>query len=161
MLSFNQMINQYKLDPHPEGGYFKEVYRSDENIDTTSKRSLNGKRSLNTAIYYLLGSDDQSSFHRIKSDEIWHLYAGGPLDIHVLLPDKSYKKQTLSADSQDGSFVQIIPKYAWFAAKPVDKYVFAGCTVAPGFDFHDFEMAEEETLLKDYPAYQKIIRQFF
>mgnify|MGYP006295252479 CR=1 FL=1 len=156
-------IDKLKLTKHPEGGYFKEVYRSNEIV---SKKGLpqryNSFRSFSTSIYFLLKSGEFSAFHRLKSDEIWHFYEGVPLWIFILFPNGKLATVTLGQDpAKQQQFQVAIPKGAWFAAKPAEKGAFSlmGCTVAPGFDFDDFELARQEVLVKRYPQHEKIIRQ--
>lgn len=155
-------INHLNLQPHPEGGYFKETYRATENIPAASLPDrFNGDRSFSTAIYYLLQQGDYSAFHRIKSDECWHFYAGGTLYIHVLESDR-YSCIKLGTQIDAGeTFQYVVPANAWFAAEPANASTFslAGCTVAPGFDFLDFEMADKQELITAYPAHSNIVRR--
>lgn len=137
-------INNLKLQPHPEGGYFKETYRATENILANSlPKRFSGNRSFSTAIYYLLQQGDFSAFHRIKSDECWHFYAGKTLLIHIIEADGTYSCVNLGTNVDTGETFQfVVPANAWFAAEPAEASAFTlvGCTVAPGFDFLDFEM---------------------
>ncbi len=142
--SASYWIKQLELLPHPEGGYYKEVYRAKESIKKSALNPrFNGTRDHSTAIYYLLEEGDFSCFHRIKSDEIWHHYDGGVIHIYHL-ENKKIKLLKLGLNIEEGeSPVCVVPKNTWFAALPAPgtKYVLSGCTVAPGFDFEDFEMA--------------------
>jgi predicted cupin superfamily sugar epimerase len=143
-------IEQLDLQPHPEGGYYKEVYRDE--ISYPPHNNFKGDRNYSTSIYYLLERGVSSSFHRIKSDEIWHHYDGGCILIHYFENDKLIT-QKLGKEILNGESPQIVvPKNTWFAAEPEDgcEYALMGCTVAPGFDFSDFEMAKA----KDLQAYQ-------
>lgn len=157
-------INHLQLKAHPEGGYFKEVYRSGEFIQ---KRGLpsryNSFRSFSTSIYFLLKSHEFSAFHRLKSDEGWHFYKGSPLQVHILLPGGKLVNLVLGGTPTRKEHLQFtIPKGSWFAAKPIEKdsYSLIGCTVAPGFDFDDFELAKTEELLRAYPQHRKLILNF-
>lgn len=157
-------IKHLGLESHPEGGYYREMYRSGEFIQ---KRGLPTRyssfRSFSTSIYFLLKSDQISAFHRLKSDEGWHFYEGSPLEIHILFPNGKIHVVHLGADpSRKQLFQFIIPRGTWFAAKPINPGTFSliGCTVAPGFDFDDFEMADPATLIKSFPQHQGIIRKF-
>ncbi|MCW3110738.1 MAG: cupin protein [Segetibacter sp.] len=153
-------INHLNLQPHPEGGYFKETYRATEGIPAASlPKGFNGDRSFSTAIYYLLRQGDYSAFHRIKSDECWHFYAGGTLHIHVIENDHYACIKLGSKIDAGETFQYVVPANAWFAAEPAENTIFslAGCTVAPGFDFLDFEMADKHDLLAAYPRYDNII----
>ncbi len=156
-------INHLALQPHPEGGYYKETYRAAENIPANSLPSrFTGNRSFSTSIYYLLQQGDYSAFHRIKSDECWHFYAGETLLIHVIEDDGTYNCVQLgSAIDKGETFQFVVPATAWFAAEPAGNSAFTlvGCTVAPGFDFKDFEMADKRSLLSAYPGYKEIINR--
>ena len=156
-------INLLQLQPHPEGGYFKETYRASENIPVGALPTrFTGKRSFCTAIYYLLQQGDHSVFHRIKSDECWHFYEGGTLLIHIIENDGNYYCIKLGKDLASGeTFQYVVPANTWFAAEPAPNSVFslAGCTVAPGFDFADFEIADKENLLSSFPQNADIIHR--
>ena len=158
-------IRRLGLKKHPEGGYYRETYRSSERID---RRGLptryRGGRHLSTAIYYLLPQGQFSAFHRIQSDEIWHFYEGDPLTLFLLLSKGRLVRKPLGRNLSKGESPQVlIPRGTWFAAAVISSkkggtgYALAGCTVAPGFDFSDFEMARRETLLKKYPARRRWI----
>ena len=163
IMNATYLINQLQLQPHPEGGYFKETYRSDESIayEALPKR-FTGERNFSTAIYYLLKSGDRSVFHRIKSDECWHFYEGGTLLIYVIENDGNYYCIKLGKDLAAGeTFQYVVPANTWFASEPAPGSIFslAGCTVAPGFDFADFEIANKEFLLSSFPQNAEIINR--
>jgi len=153
-------IKHLELLPHPEGGYYKETYRSSETIASVALPDrFEGDRSFSTAIYFLLRSEDRSVFHRIKSDEVWHFYQGSLLLIYVL-QENELKIIKLGSDVEKGESLQVvIPANCWFGAHVAQQNSFAlcGCTVAPGFDFRDFEMADRQDLLKKYPGFEKEI----
>jgi len=155
-------IDNLDLKPHPEGGFYKETYRATENIPGAALAGrFNGARSFSTAIYFLLRSQDKSLFHRIKSDELWHFHAGSTLAIYVL-SEKGLALHKLGSRLDEGDTLQVVvPANTWFGAKVVDgnAYTLAGCTVAPGFDFQDFEMATTAQLLNDFPSHREIIHQ--
>lgn len=156
-------IEQLHLEPHPEGGYFRENYRSQGIIPASGLNNYFGSRSFSTAIYYLLKGGDFSSFHKVKSDEIWHFYAGASLNLHVILPEGTLIKKVLGTDFDNGEHLQIvIPGNHWFAAECTDAagYTLAGCTVAPGFDYQDFELAKFGQLSAQFPMHQDVIRRF-
>ncbi len=157
----NFYITHLNLQPHPEGGYFKETYRAAESFPADGlPNRFNGDRSFSTAIYYLLQQGDFSAFHRIKSDECWHFYAGETLLIHMIEKTGKYLCVKLGANLDRGETFQfVVPAAAWFASEPSPNAAFAlaGCTVAPGFDFNDFEMANKQTLLSDFPQHTHII----
>lgn len=149
------------LEPHPEGGYFKETYRSNEVI---SERELgfnfDGDRNCCTGIYFLLTSDTFSAFHRIKQDEMWHFYQGSPLLLHTLSPAGEYRCTEIGADILNNQHPQfVVEAGTWFGAtvKNPNDYSLVGCTVSPGFDFRDFELAERERLTALFPDHSKVI----
>ena len=154
-------ISNLNLQPHPEGGYFKETYKAAESIPAEALPTrFNGNRSFSTAIYYLLQQGDFSAFHRINSDECWHFYAGQTLLIHTIENDGKYFCTKLGADINAGEAFQfVVPATAWFAAEPAGNSAFAlaGCTVAPGFDFADFEMADKQFLVSAFPQHSDVI----
>lgn len=157
MITVKELIERYNLQAHPEGGHYFQTYYSTETIpaDTLPGR-FGGDRCFSTAIYFLLSGKQFSAFHRIKSDELWHFYNGVGLHIYVLHPDGRGEVLKLGADLANGySFQQVVPAGCWFASKPVDEngFSFVGCTVAPGFDFADFELAKKDDLIKQYPQY--------
>ncbi len=158
--SIDQLVSYYHLSPHPEGGYYSETYRSSGLIASDESGEFPGGRSFGTAIYFLLRKGDFSAFHRIKSDEIWHFYAGGPLVVHMIHPNGNLRSLKLGADITNGeSFQLVVPAGCWFASEPLDgtEFSFVGCTVAPGFDFSDFELAERDSLVADYPEHSQLI----
>lgn len=141
-------IKQLSLQPHPEGGYYKEVFRSQQEV-----KRVGDEKTLQacTSIYYLLEGDDYSGFHRISSDEIWYFHKGLPLTIHVITAEGVPEAWVLS-DQPDGSLSLIVPAGLWFAAEISSKagYTLVSCAVAPGFEFSEFEMAEKGELIKAY-----------
>jgi predicted cupin superfamily sugar epimerase len=144
---------------HPEGGFYKEVYRSAESYQGKLPDRFAGDRSFATSIYFLLRSEDRSVFHRIKSDELWHFYAGSSLTLYIL-SEQGLRTQILgSPENSDGSLQVVIPANCWFGAlvNNARSYVLSGCTVAPGFDFADFEIAKRKDLVDQYPQYTDII----
>ena len=159
----NSWIEKLKLEKHPEGGYFKEVYRSEELLEKNNLPSrYSGDRNIATSIYFLLKDDEFSSFHRIQSDETWHFYAGSTLELFVLENNGNLAHFLLGQDLEAGEHLQItIPRNHWFGARVVDKtsYSLLGCTVAPGFHFNDFELADRTKLTQEFPEQVKIIRE--
>jgi predicted cupin superfamily sugar epimerase len=149
-------IKKLDLKPHPEGGFFKETYRSPENYTGSLPSRYEGKRSFGTAIYFMITSGNPSHFHRLKSDELWFFHDGSPLLVHLLKEDGSY--ETL-AIGREQDWQAIIPAGTWFAAEvdAENSYSLISCTVAPGFDFMDFEMAKENDLLLSYPGQSQLI----
>jgi uncharacterized protein len=156
-----QLIRIHDLRPHPEGGYFRETYRSEESIPRSClPPRYGGGRNYCTAIYYLLPAHSVSRLHRIASDEIWHFYLGGPLTIVELKPDGSTDQVVLGPEVDRGHLLQHVVKAGvWFGAypNPGSEYSLAGCTVAPGFDFADFEIASRQDLIEKYPRERETI----
>ncbi len=146
------LIRRLQLIPHPEGGYYRETYRSDVTVHLPE--IFSGPRSAATGIYYLLEKRDFSAFHRIKSDEMWHFYAGDPIRVHVLNQD-AYECIELGT----GLYQAVVPAGAWFAAESTGAFSLVGCTVAPGFDFADFEMADKGQLLQRYKEHADLIER--
>ena len=154
------LIRHLNLHPHPEGGFYKENYRASGIMPTPT--GFSGDRSYSTAIYFLLEKGDFSAFHRIKSDECWHFYEGGTLLIHMIDAKGQYSCTHLGRGSHNGEVYQfVVPAGVWFASEPAIDAAFSlvGCTVAPGFDFADFEMADKETLLKEFPQRQAYLQR--
>ena len=158
-----KIVERFKLNPHPEGGFFREVYRSPVNIDHPSAAAgTNPRRAAGTHIYFLLTSGDFSAFHRVRaSDEIWHLYAGGPLELHTIDAAQHYEQHLLTNDLERGEPAYVVRANCWQATRPAAgaSWVFCGCTVAPGFDFADFEMPPAQELIAALPAHERIIRE--
>ena len=155
----NMLTKKLNLQAHPEGGYYTEVYRSEGIIETNEDLFPDG-RHYSTSIYYLLESKDWSHFHRIKSDEVWHHYEGSSATIHVLSKSGDYRKLYLGNDLESGQLPQlVVPAGTWFGVTVDDpeSYTLCGCTVSPGFDFDDFEMADRTALIKQYPNHEAII----
>lgn len=146
------------MEPHPEGGFFKETYRSEE---LEKFDGFIGSRNISTAIYFMITKGNFSAFHRIKSDEIWHFYDGSPVEIVVISPEGNLTSHQLGLDINNGQLPQaMVPAGCWFASRIADDadYALAGCTVAPGFDFQDFELADRVDLVKEFPQHEAVIR---
>ncbi|MCE6989103.1 cupin domain-containing protein [Dyadobacter sp. CY323] len=157
-------INQYELQPHPEGGFYAETYRAAETIkkDALPGRFV-GERAFSTGIYFLMENLHFSAFHKIQSDEMWHFYAGDTLEIFVIDPGNgALSVIKLGADPDHGeTFQAVVPAGAWFGSRPAtgSTYSLVGCTVAPGFDFEDFEMAIREELQMLFPQHKELIQE--
>ena len=156
-------IEKLELQKHPEGGYFREIYLSDDVVPQIGlPDNFRGERSFATSIYYLLENADFSAFHRIKSDEIWHYYAGSSAIEIVSLVQGKIKKYMVGNNPDRGqTFQVIVPKNTWFAARLQNQngYALAGCTVSPGFHFDDFEIADEK-LIDEFPELKDEIALF-
>jgi uncharacterized protein len=163
MISAAQLIQQYHLQPHPEGGWYKETYKSNEQITANAlPQRFSGSRAFSTAIYFLLEAGNFSAFHRIKSDECWHFYTGDPLWIYVIDHGGKLSVIHLGNDIDQGQLFQyMVPANCWFASRPApgSSFCFVGCTVAPGFDFADFELADAGMLADLYPQHYGIIKE--
>lgn len=145
------LIRQYDLKPHPEGGYFKQTYCSQGIIE-------NLNRHHSTAIYFLLPQGAKSKLHRIRSDELWHFYLGSPVTIVQIYPDGKVEEIKLGQNIAEGQRVQyVVPSGCWFGAYPSGGFSFVGCTVAPGFDFEDFELGKQEALIAEFPHAKEVI----
>lgn len=155
-------IERLKLQEHPEGGYFNETHRSIESIPASAlPERYGGDRRMSTAIYFLITGDRPSKFHRLKSEEIWHFYAGSAVMLHIITGDGRLTHVRLGSDPEAGEVFQgIIHADWWFAAEVLDPsgYALVGCTVAPGFDFADFEMGGPD-LAERYPRHRDIIER--
>ncbi len=162
-LKASEIIDHFGLLPHPEGGYYKETYRSAEEVhEECLPLRFDGERFFSTAIFYLLKGADFSAFHRIKSDELWHFYDGTALNIYVIDPQGNFEMITLGKNFNYGETYQAVVKAGhWFAAEPADTggFSFVGCTVAPGFDFRDFEIGLKESLIFEFPQHGTIIQK--
>ena len=154
-------VRHLGLTPHPEGGYFKEVYKSPCAVPRAAlPAGFDGDRPLSTAIYFLLGPGQKSHLHRLRSDELWHFYCGGPLVMSILHPDNSLDTIRLGPDPEKGQvFCAMAPAGAWFGAMPENKndFCLVGCTVAPGFAFQDFELGKKADLLDAHPDHAGLI----
>jgi len=154
-------IKKLGLEAHPEGGFYKEAYRSDEEIPAKAlPPRFKGNRCFSTAIYYLLGEGDFSAFHKILSDETWHFYAGKPLQLLVIKPNGELQEIKLGIDESQQRPQFTVKTGDWFAAKSTGAYTLCGCTVAPGFDFNDFEMGDALQLKNEFPQHVEIIDAF-
>lgn len=152
----DSIVKLYDLQPHPEGGFYKRTYQSTLQIDQTNLgSSFHGPRACSTAIYFLLDSGSKSHLHRIASDEIWHFYLGGPMTVLQIAPGGEVIHTVLGQDLAIGQTVQhCVPAGHWFGAfpNPGTEFAFVGCTVSPGFDFAEFEMANRVELMQKFPS---------
>ncbi|SAK64841.1 hypothetical protein AWB79_03158 [Caballeronia hypogeia] len=155
------LIQRLKLEPHPEGGFFRETYRANGNVTREGEGAL---RSASTAIYFLLCDGAHSAWHRIRSDEVWHFYAGDPLDVHVLDAKGMLVTHRLgnALDHEDAVFQAVVKAGDWFAAvcRDANGAALVGCTVAPGFEFSEFELAAPGVLEARYPQHRELIARF-
>ncbi len=157
-------INLLHLKPHIEGGLYTQTHKSSSMVKSTKPSQFDGEeRSAGTAIYYLLKGEDFSSWHRLKSDEIWHFYTGSPLHIHVIDTNGQLTTYVLGdpRHTRDASFQLCINAGDYFAAENVNKdsYSLVGCSVSPGFEYKDFELADTARLCQSYPQHEKMIKR--
>lgn len=147
-----EIIDRLDLTPHPEGGFYRETFRSQIIVETHE-----GSRSASTAILYLLVGTDVSRFHRIDADEVWHFHEGDPLTLYTLRADAKAESECL----HPGNPQLVVKRGDWFGAAldDVDSYCLISCTVAPGFEFSGFELAETSTLLSEWPDAENWIRK--
>jgi predicted cupin superfamily sugar epimerase len=153
-------VKKLDLEPHPEGGYYKETYRSSI---SSSFDNFDDSRNASTAIYFMLTKGNFSAFHRIRSDEMWHFYDGDPVSIFVIDQQGVLKEIRLGLNIANGESPQaLVPAGCWFASTVVAEgdYALVGCTVSPGFDFKDFELANREELISSVPKHSDLILNF-
>jgi uncharacterized protein len=164
MPTADELIRQLGLQPHPkEGGFFRETYRADESWPAAALPArYQAAHSASTAIYYLLTPNTCSALHRLQSDEIFHFYLGDPIRMLQLEPNGTGRTIVLGPDLLAGQCVQaIVPRGVWQGSclEPGGAFALLGCTVAPGFDYADYESGARQTLLSQYPAFADMIRQ--
>jgi predicted cupin superfamily sugar epimerase len=129
------LIERLGLQPHPEGGWYREIYRSPTRVTTTR-----GARAALTTIYYLLEQSQLSRWHVVQADELWHFHAGSPLELVAYSPaTRVVERHVLGAIEVASTGVAVIPTGVWQAARSLGEYSLVGCTVGPGFEFADFE----------------------
>lgn len=155
-------VSAYNMQAHPEGGFYAETHRSKETIPQNALPArFKGERSFSTGIYFLLESHHISALHRIQSDEMWHFYAGCSLNVYVIDDKSNLSIIRLGNNPDKGEVFQaVVPAGAWFGSKPaeIDSYSLVGCTVAPGFDFEDFEMKNREELLAMFSQHEEVVK---
>lgn len=131
-----RLVRELELTPHPEGGHYRETYRD---------ASGSGGRAHSTAIYFLLQAGEVSRWHRVDAAEVWHYHKGAPLELKIAEEGNGAQRFVLGADITRGERPQVVvPPHAWQSARSLGDFTLAGCTVAPGFEFAKFELAEEE-----------------
>jgi hypothetical protein len=151
-----RLVKKLGLEKHPEGGYFKQTYRSDTIVIV---EGYDGPRNISTAIYYMLLGGQFSAFHRIKSDEIWHYYAGGSIMLCAIDKDGKLSKIKIG---RGGTPQAVIKAGTWFAASLNNKrsYCLLGCTMSPGFDYRDWELGKRDELVRTYPRHRALIERY-
>lgn len=172
-MTADEWIDRLGLEKHPEGGWFREVYRAPETVPATALPSRFGvAHPFSTSIYFLLRGDEFSALHRLKADEVWHFYAGSTLTLHVIAPDGTLRQTTIGpgdgpesgvrSPESIGMFQAVVPAGCWFGATVAGdarSFALVGCTVAPGFIFEDFELGDRGQLLKQFPQHRELIER--
>lgn len=158
-LSAADLVRLLGLRPHPEGGHYVETFRSLTRVTPAGATRPDQVRAGSTAIYYLLAAGGLSALHRVTADEVWHHYAGDPLELHTIDPSGLHSTARLGRDLVAGERPQaVVPAGVWQAALPVGAaWSLVGCTVAPGFDFRDFELPERDELVERFPLLRDVI----
>ncbi len=163
MIDATQWIKTLELQPHPEGGHYRQTYKANEGLKVSQlPERFDGHRAFSTAIYYLLQNDEVSALHKINQDEIWHFYDGTGLSLHVIAPDGDYSRLKLGTRLDQGQRPQAwVPAGYLFGATLDDPigYALCGCTVAPGFEFEDFNMPDRSALIRQFPQHRQIIQK--
>jgi predicted cupin superfamily sugar epimerase len=150
------LIARLDLRPHPEGGWYRETFRDPR---TVRAEGFDGPRSASTAIYFVLAAGHFSAFHRIRSDEVWHHYAGDDVEVSAIARDGALRTHSVGHRAPGASPQAVVPAGEWFASRVVEggRWALVGCTVAPGFDFADFELADRAALTAQHPAHAALI----
>jgi predicted cupin superfamily sugar epimerase len=161
MISADDWIEMLHLKPHPEGGYYRRSFSSAGSLSRACLGGdYGGDRPFATAIYYLLKGDEFAALHRLKSEELWHFYTGSALTLHVIDDERHYLQLRLGEHLEAGESFQAMIRANWWFGATVDdplSYTLVGCTVSPGFNFADFELAERESLISCYPEHADLI----
>lgn len=162
-MNAEEVVRALGLLPHPEGGFYREMFRAPP---LPFELPGQGVRSASTSIYFLLAGDDFSALHRVRSDEVWHHYLGATLELHTLHADRGHSVTRLGSRLELGERPQeVVPRDVYQAARlappePGDtapRFVLCGCTVAPGFDFADFEMPPQDELIESFPTHREVV----
>lgn len=161
MKSAEYWIKALNLQPHPEGGFYKETYKSNERFQSSSLPSrYNDSRPFGTSIIFLITSQNFSSFHQLKSDEVWHFYDGSALALYLISNEGKLETHVLGKNVDRGESLQVLmPHSHWFAgevAQP-ESYALVGCTVFPGFEYDDLILGSKKTLCEKYPKHRALI----
>jgi predicted cupin superfamily sugar epimerase len=164
MTEVEKIVSQLQLSPHPEGGFFKEIYRSDLILNKSElSAEYRSDRNFSTSIYFLLTSSSFSAFHKIHQDEIWHFYKGDPIHLYLISPEGEHSLIEIGINLEAGQHPQfVVPGGYWFAAETIgtNGYSLVGCTVAPGFNFDDFTLPSRRELISKFPMLENMIIKF-
>lgn len=160
-INIQDIVQKLELAPHPEGGWFRETYRSPLEIVATSMvPEMEGPRNLLTSIYYLLAGSQVSKFHKLLADEIWYFHSGTGCVLHLINSYGTYDQIHLGLNLSEGQIPQVlVPAGTWFGAEVSDRkgHALVGCAMAPGFDFKDWQMGEREALIRAFPSHAGVI----
>ncbi|CAH6719182.1 uncharacterized protein CLIB1444_02S02762 [[Candida] jaroonii] len=152
MKSVQEWVKQLNMTAHPEGGYFVELMRSEQTVESNK----GNKTGLYTNIHFLLEDKNPSNFHRIASDEMWFYHDGNPLTVHIIYPDGKY--EAIKLGPNDGEVLScVVPKDTVFGSSVDSGYALVSCVVVPGFLFEEFELFKRQELLDKYPQHEDII----
>jgi predicted cupin superfamily sugar epimerase len=155
-------IKALKLKPHPEGGHYIETYKSQVNSSENEVAQCKNRRQCASLIYYLLNKEERSAFHRLQSDEIWLFHSGASLNLYLIDREGNLRIETLGAHPEQGEYLQVfVPANTWFAAelKQKDSYSLMSCLVSPGFEWNEFELADNEQLMQEFPKHAALIHR--
>lgn len=162
-MNAQEYIKKLNLIPHPEGGYYREIYRAEGIVSQQNlPMRYNGGRAYSTSIYYLLESGDVSSLHRLASDEQWFHIDGSALTIHSITPDGTYTQHAIGKNLDNGESPYAVVRHGcWFGGTvdSLDSFTLVGCVVSPGFNFDDFELAKKDQLIRQFPRHKALIEQ--
>ncbi|AMB99993.1 cupin [Aerococcus urinaehominis] len=151
MRTSEEWAKALNLEPHVEGGYYRQMNKSEERV-------RDGERALYTSIHFLLEADNPSHFHRLTCDEIWYYHAGNPLTVHMIHPDGSYQAVEVGPEPEKGQVLSyVVPKGVIFGSTVEADYALVSCMCAPGFEYDDFELFDRQDLLDQYPDHEAII----
>ena len=163
-LNAKEIADALGLEPHPEGGFYRETYRSDEVLAADlDERYGGGERHCGTAIYYMVTPDSMSALHRVKTDEVFHFYLGDPVEQALISPGGKVEVARLGSDILAGELPQRVVRRGWWqGARLADggRFALLGATVSPGFDFTDFEMGDRDVLLAELPHAAEVVKRF-
>lgn len=160
MYTADYFIEKLNMNSHPEGGFYKETFVSEQTItDNDLDVNFKGVRKLWSSIYFLLRDGEVSNFHRLKSDEMWYYQAGSPLTIYMISPEGELTEEKLGLDIENGEKPQVLVRKNYIFGSAMNNlgYALVGCMVSPGFQFEDFELFERKYLLNKYPQHKDAI----
>ncbi len=153
------IIQRLRLEPHPEGGWFRQTYVSSDTLSSAALPRHPGERPCSTSIYFLTTSENFSAFHRIRSDEMWYHHSGDAVSIEIIYRDGERDTLVIGPVELGYEPQALVPAGTWFASHVSDngRWALVGCSVAPGFDYSDYELADQYRLIKDFPIHADII----